>query len=311
MAEHQASDSRPPLWREPLLHFLVLGGLVFAANAWLVGPEGEPEAEEEGARTGARVEPDTRIVLSEAHRADLARTWERRMGRPADEAEMKRMIQQWVEREILYREALAMGLHEDDMVVRNQIISKLSTAYQSLAHVPEPSEEQLRAYLEREYERYDKPERFDIVHVFSPAEDGEGQTKVEGWKGEIEAGADPLTLGPRFPKGRRFRLRTQADLESMFGEDFAVTVAAASVGVWTVVESKYGWHAVQIGARHPPQPGEFGALRERLRGDYERDVREREVREQVLRLRERYEVELPDGQVVGASELVGPGRAGD
>ena len=297
------ASERVPFYREPLLHFVVAGGLLFAFNLAFVDRETD-------AVGPAAASPSKRIVLSTSHRTELADQWELRTGRPPSEADIERMVQQWIDREILYREAIAMGLHEDDTAVRNQVISKLTRAYQSLATVPEPSEDELRAYFDDHGERYTRPERYDIVHVFAPSREPDAQARVRAHLEAIEAGADPLELGPRFAKGRRFRLRTEANLVSVFGERFAAAVRAAEPESWTVVESRHGWHAVFVATVHPPTSARFAEVRERVRTDWERAKRQSDVHQQVLRLREAYEVELPDGSVLRASDLPdsGPGE---
>jgi len=294
--------TRVPLAREPLVHFVVLGALLFAANVLFVDDGAGHRPREDASETDAK-----RIVLSASHRAELAAQWEDRTGRPAREADVERMVHQWIDREILYREAIAMGLHEDDMVVRNQVISKLTVAFQSLAAIPTPSEDQLRAYLASHRELYARPPRYDIVHVFAPSSarepDPNAEASVRAYLEQIEAGADPLELGPRFAKGRRFRLRTQTKLAAIFGEDFAERLVAVEPGTWVALPSRHGWHGVSITKVHPPTPARFDELRERLWADWEREQRQSDVRRQVLRLREDYEIELPDGTVMRASEL--------
>lgn len=276
-----------PLWREPLLHFVVLGGLLFAA-AFVLAEEPEP--------------PPRRIVLSEAHRAELEQQWRERTGTEPSAADVDLMVRQWIDREILFREAIGMELHQDDMVVRNQVISKLTIAYQNLAKVPEVSEQDLRDYLEDNRDTYSEPARYDVVHMFAPQGPG-ARAEVEGYLAEVEAGAKPLEVGPRYPKGRRFRLRSHKNLVAVFGDAFADALVEQDVGDWKIRQSDRGWHAIQIKKVYAPKPADFDALRGQLEADYERFYRQSDVRRQVLRLREQYEVEFPDGSVMRASEL--------
>lgn len=283
----EPAPKRVPLWREPLVHFLVLGGALFGV-AFALAEEPEP--------------PPTRIVLSAAHRDELEQQWRDRTGTEPTEADVDLMVRQWIDREILFREALAMELHQDDMVVRNQVISKLTIAYQNLAEAPEPTDAELQAYLADNRATYSEPARYDVVHVFAPSGDG-AKAQVEAYLAEVEAGADPLKVGPRYPKGRRFRLRSRKNLVAVFGETFADELIAQDVGEWKVRKSDRGWHAIQIKKRHAPEPADFDKLRDQLESDFERNYRQGDVRRQVLRLRETYEVQLPDGTIMMASEL--------
>src|SRR6056297_3885752 len=96
------------LLREPLLYFLLAGAALFLISDALGGDAAE------------------RIVVSDAERARLAAQWQAQMGRPPTDTELDGLIQQWLREEIYYREAKAMGLDEDDVIIRRRLAQKLT-----------------------------------------------------------------------------------------------------------------------------------------------------------------------------------------
>ena len=120
------------LLKEPLLHFLVLGALLFGAYAWL--NRGASARQENGAGT-------VRITTTEV--AWLADTWARQRQRPPTREELRGMVTEYLKEELLAREARAMGLDEDDLVVRRRLAQKLEFLVQDTSRLAEPTDEEL------------------------------------------------------------------------------------------------------------------------------------------------------------------------
>jgi hypothetical protein len=133
------------LLREPLLHFAVLGALLFAGYG-LVGSD--------------RVAPDE-IVVTPEQVESLSSTFERTWLRPPTEAELAERVQAWVREEVFYREGLALGLDRDDPVVRNRIRTKMEFLADETA-AAEPSEAELQAWLSEHAADYALPDRISF-----------------------------------------------------------------------------------------------------------------------------------------------------
>ena len=98
------------LLREPLLHFLVLGAVLFAAHGML-------------SRGGAS-EPG-RIVVTQSQIESMARLFARARQRAPSDAELEELVRGHVREEVLYREGLALGLDRDDPIIRRRVAQKL------------------------------------------------------------------------------------------------------------------------------------------------------------------------------------------
>ena len=119
------------LLKEPLVHFLVLGGLIFAWSAW----RGEP------------VDPAERTIeVDREQQALIALDFERTMQRPPTDAELDGLIGRWVREEVLYREALRLGLDSGDPVVRRRLAKKMDFLAASEAELAQPTDAELREW---------------------------------------------------------------------------------------------------------------------------------------------------------------------
>ncbi len=93
------------LLRDPLSHFLAIGMVLFALSYWLGG-------------TG---EDTSRIIhLSAGDVKGITQMWAKTRFRPPTEVELEGLIESRIKEEILYREALALGLSEDDTIIRRR-----------------------------------------------------------------------------------------------------------------------------------------------------------------------------------------------
>ena len=168
------------LLREPLAHFLLGGAALFLLYGRVAGPEA--------------VGPD-RIVVSEDRVAMLARSFERTWLRPPSEPELDGLIDDYVTEEVLYREALALGLDRDDLVVRRRMRQKLEFLNDHLAN-REPSDEELGAFLEANRERFLVPQRLSFSQVFvRPEGNGAAGPRAADLLARLRVGTAPENLG--------------------------------------------------------------------------------------------------------------------
>lgn len=265
------------LAREPLLHFVVLGAALFALDRWVAGQ-------------GDEAEPERAIVIDADVRAELADRWLHAHGERPSEAELERLVERWVDEEVLYREALARGLDRDDPQVRARLASSMAYLLDAQAVIEEPSEEELRAHFEAHAERWAEEARLDFTHVFVPREDPRAEARAAELLAAIEAGASPNGLGETFPGGRRYRGRRLEQLGESFGPEFVQGLEAQPEGVWALRRSRYGVHLVRVDARSAARAADFARAREDVRHDL-REARAEEARARELaRLRARWDV---------------------
>ena len=143
----------------------MLGALLFGAYAWL--NRGASARQENGAGT-------VRITTSEV--AWLADTWARQRQRPPTREELRGLVTEYLKEELLAREARAMGLDEDDLVVRRRLAQKLEFLVQDTSRLAEPTDEDLRRLYDANPDRNSKPRRaVSFTHVFFNRETAQGR----------------------------------------------------------------------------------------------------------------------------------------
>src|SRR5688572_33276496 len=139
------------LFREPLVHFCVLGAVIFALNAWR---EKTPET------PAARIEV-TAVVIER-----LRVGFERQFGQAPDAEELRGLVTAHIREEVLCREALALGLDRDDTIVRRRMAQKMEFLTDDLASAAEPENAEVRAFFEKNAARYVKPARVTFRHIY-------------------------------------------------------------------------------------------------------------------------------------------------
>jgi len=214
------------LLREPLLHFVAIGGLLFVLLRSPEAPAGP-----------------TPIVVSDSFVEGLAREEERRTGHaPRTDAERGNLVARHLRDEVLFREARRLGLDQGDPIVRRRLIQKMEFLLQSAADAEEPTDEELRAFLaERDFRR---PERRAFEHVFF-SRDRREDPVARARAALADAAA---TDGDPFVLGRRFGLRSETAVGGRLGAPFAEFVFATPAdGEWHgPIESTYGAHLVRV-----------------------------------------------------------------
>lgn len=239
--------------KDPLLHFLVVGGAMFALLSWLgSGPSSE------------------RILISSADIAEMSRAAELLQGRPVTRAELDTLVESAVRDEVYYRRALQLGLDVDDDEVRRRLIEKMRYLTEDLAD-PEPANVDLEAWFADNRAAFEIPELVSFEQVFfSPRERGEAaRTDAENALGQLLAGAGADAFGD----DRLFEtLIEEADADRvriLFGEAMADAVFSEPTGVWFgPFESDFGWHVVRIVARSEARDPSFAEVEAAVRSAY-------------------------------------------
>lgn len=219
------------LRKDPLIHFLLIGGLLFTALSLF---DREPDRSE--------------ILIPAARVAELRSAAELLQGRPPTTAELDQLIRSAVREEVYYREALARGLDADDTVVRQRLIEKMQELTENVAE-PVPPETDLEAWFAANRERFRIPELVSFDHVFfSPRMRGESvRTDAEQGLAALADGADPATSGDSTPLGARFEAADAERVRVLFDDELTEAVFGAEIERWIgPFESGFGWHVVRV-----------------------------------------------------------------
>jgi hypothetical protein len=219
------------LLREPLLHFLVLGAIIFAVNA-VVAPSVSKERLIE-------VTPEVRQSIIDVFKLSHE-------GREPTADELAPLIDGWILTEITYREALAQGLDKGDEMIRERIMQKMRLLIFGSLSVDNPTDAELRQWFEARRARYDIP---DIVSFYEVLIGGlEAEEEARAILAQIESGSEPEEVRLR---AHIFADRPLQSLEQAFGKPFLDALAALPLAKWSVLPSSTGWHIVRVDAFRP------------------------------------------------------------
>jgi hypothetical protein len=276
--------------REPLLHFLFLGLMLFGLFKVVSGGR--------GARSGG----DHRIVVSAAMVDSIVQRHQSAWHRTPTPEELKGLIDTHVREEILYREGVAMGLERDDAVVRRRVLQKLDVITGEPAAQSAPTDAELGAYLEREAARYAHPPLIGFEQVlFDPVRHGARlEADLNAALSRLDAGAKPGALGDS-----SLLPATAADVSTDllardYGDDFARAVLALPVGGWQgPVRSGFGDHLVRVTSKTPGRPATLAEVRAAVERDWENERRLKAMEDHYRTLRESYEVVVDAGLAGG------------
>jgi PPIC-type PPIASE domain len=247
------------LLKEPLLHFLVLGAAIFAVYHWL------PKRNNS--------EPGN-IVITQGEIEYLATVFARSWQRPPTEEELAGLVRDRVREEIYCREALALGLDSDDVVIRRRLRQKMEFVSDDLAAQAEPSDADLNAYLQAHSDSFRLEQRLTFRQVYlNPEKHGENlardaaqllaQLNQAGKKVDVSAVGDPSLLESTF------KSVPASEIAGEFGEKFAAKVDELSPGRWQgPVESGYGLHLVFVEERIQGRVPELAEVRDAVRHEW-------------------------------------------
>jgi peptidyl-prolyl cis-trans isomerase C len=244
-----------PFLREPLTQFLLIGAVLFGSYRYFQ-PSGSmtpaPQAAQVSAvPTASNPDVSRQIVLTIDQLTRLATVFVGQWGREPTARELGLLVDAYVREEILYREALAMGLDKDDEIVRRRMAQKMQFLAEDVAAAHKPTDAELRAWFDQNNTVFKEPSRLSFRHLyFSPDRRGDmaranAETALTALKGEPPDTKFPDTDAFMFQN--YYRDRTPEYLRKEFGPPFTAAMEKLPGGSWQgPVESGFGWHLVFI-----------------------------------------------------------------
>ena len=260
------------LTRDRLVWFIAFGLVLFALD-WAA------------ARRDARV-----IHIDLPLVEKLVAQWEGQTKRRPNAQELDALIEGYIREEILVREAEAMGLDDNDVIIRRRLAQKVEF-FLSENDPPEvPDAATLKAWFEDNRAAYDAPQKLSWRHVFA-ADEAEAAALLAKLKKD---GADWRDMGQPFMLSRAYARQAAPQMSQAMGTRFAEALFAQDdkKGWFGPVRSAYGWHAVEITANHAPKPAQFEALADKIAADWQNEQARLARLQAWAALRAGYHIEL-------------------
>jgi len=284
--------------REPLVHFLALGALLFLFFAWRAG-----------SGPGS-----SRIVITpglvEHLTSGFARTWQR----PPTDAELKGLIDEYVKEEIATREAVGMGLDRDDTIIRRRLRQKLEFLVEDAAASTPPTDADLEAWLKKHPESFRAEPQLAFRQVYVSPQSRGASARADAGKLLLQLrakGKDAATdrLGDASMLPAEQPLSPLREVERSFGRDFAQELLTIEPGRWMgPVESPYGLHVVLLRERLAAAAPQLSEIRPMVEREVLAERRKRDLDALYERLLERYTVTIEKPKPAQAASA-GTGRS--
>lgn len=278
----------PKLLRDPLLHFLILGTLLFVVYTALNPP--------------AETMAGNQIRVTQGDIDRLRQIFEKQRQYPPTAEELQGLIQAHLKEEVLYREALAMGLDKDDAIVRRRMAQKLEFLITDVTVPDEVDDAVLLAFYETNAADYMRAARLSFRHIyFNP--DRRGERLLDEANAALQtlqttgAGLQaPDDMGDRSMLGTQFQQKSTLEISRVFGSEFADGIVTLTPGSWQgPIRSGYGLHLVLVYEREAADRHAFAEVRERVKNDYLFELRQSRNEEVLDKLKSRYEI-VVDGK---------------
>ena len=271
---------------EPLLHFLLIGMVLFAAYAYI-----------NRGRSGTA--SPTQIVLSLDELATMEAYFESQWHRRPTPQEFQAMVEDKIKEEVLYREGLVMGLDKGDTIVRRRMAQKVQFLAEDVATAHEPSTAELKAWFEKNADKFSLPSRYSFRHVyFSPDKRGtnahdDAAKALAKIAGQPEDSAH-IASADRFMFQDYYGDRTSSAIAKEFGPQFAVALEKLKPGSWQgPIESGYGWHLVFVDTVIPGRIPAFEEVESEVKTAWLSDQKAQAWQKAYQEMRAKYTVLLP------------------
>ena len=257
------------LLREPLVHFAVLGAVIFALF---------------GNATSA---DERRIVIDAARVERIAGQYAQNFRRAPSAGELDALIRDDVKEEVYYREALRLGLDRDDEVVRRRMRVKMEAFGDTAEDIAAPDDATLQRWLAAHPQRFagEASYAFDQRYLDS---DAVGATTALS---ELRAGRD--YAGAAIPLPAQFESIGAGETAELFGDDFAAALDRLPLNVWSgPVASGLGQHLVRVRQRQPAPPPHLATIRQRVENDWRAATARERTEREYRALLKRYDVTI-------------------
>ncbi len=261
---------RNHLVREPLVHFVLAGAVLFGLDHVISAGRDNPKI----IVLGAEVEKEAHDIFLGA------------LGREPSEKEMTILRERWIDNEVLYREGLALRVDQGDPTIRERVIFKALEIMQANLALPKVDDQQLHAWFEKNREKYDEPARFDFleaVTVGTLTPDAVNKFVAALNTGAKEENSTQSGL-------RVFKARPRNTLVTSYGEPFTQALEKMPIGQWQALESREGLRVIRLEAKKAGEAVDYTSVQTKVYMDWKDDILQQQRTDAVRELGKKYTI---------------------
>ena len=257
---------------------------MFGAYAWIIRPPENPVANK-----------PTKIEISAGDVRWLAENWTTQWRRPPTRDDLRGLITDYLNEQLLAREARALGLEDNDVIVRRRLAQKLTFIIDDTTRRAEPTEQELQKYYEDNAQRFRSSARISFAHIyFSPHRRADARSDAAETLKQLLAEpaiTGTADLGDRLLIQPELRDETEQSISNTFGPDFASAVFALGTDGWSgPVQSGYGLHLVRVSMMTKATLPPLSEVRERVVAEWKREQETLAKERYLAALRKKYDV---------------------
>jgi len=264
------------LLREPLLHFLLIGVGLFGLYSII-----QPTVPDDS----------NRIVVASSQKDLIAAQFTRTWLRPPSEEEFNSLIESYVRDEVYYREAIALGLDQNDAQIRQRMRQKLDFILDDLT-TEEGNEETLLLFLQQHPDKFRQPAQNSFQQLYlNPDKHQDLSADAAIMLQNLRNGATPEKLDDPTMLPYSYIRQTQSEIARQFGKGFARKVETLVPGEWSgPIYSGFGGHLIKVTERVPGSLPELTEIHNEVSYEYLAQRRKQKKDIAYQKMLEAYEV---------------------
>lgn len=253
---NSARNTRVPFWKQPLLHFAIIGALIFAwDNMRVKSPSSE----------------GNKIVVTAPQVERMVVLWGKTWGRPPTDRELQGLVRDHIKEEIYYREARKLGLDQNDVVIRRRLRQKMEFLSLDSYETKTPDDALLRAFYLENQDRYFANASYDLQQIYYKPDDA---VLAERDLSKVKAGASPSTLGHTISLPKRLENTDEAQVARLFGSSFYDKIQSLPDGEWAgPIKSGFGLHLVNLKTLTPTTLLKFESVKDKVVLDWQAEAK--------------------------------------
>ncbi len=279
--------------KEPLVHFLLAGFLLFVYF--------NMTGRDSGLENTITINKETLLNFMQFQSKAFNKDVFDAKFEQFSETEKQQLLKNYIQEEALYREAVKLGLDQNDFVIKRRIVQKMEFILddfdESLVTI---SQDSLQAYYQQNQQRYFQPAQYTFAHIFFKKGTNEAGLKratafMQSAKHQNLSTTESLPFGDRFLYHRNYAEKTSNFLESQFGTSFTQALAKmeATGTKWQgPIASDHGWHWIKLTHQSTPAFSELSAIQSTVRADYLGYLKQQHKQAQIERLIKDYRVSI-------------------
>ena len=236
-------------------------------------------------------EDDNKITIFESEVNSLINTWVTQVGREPTMSEVDGIIKQLLDEEILYREAIKLGLDKNDIIIKRRLAQKIGFLRQE-GDTSLPTQNEVTDFYNRNLDKYYVEKRITFSHVYfsSSKTDEDDSSKALNL---IKNGSSEANFGEPFLLGKNFSSKTIREIERSFGKTFSEDIQNLTIKEWSgPLISEYGSHLVFINSIAESFTPNLEEIKNIVINDVVLEKQNNSVKNYLKELRNKYQIEI-------------------